>query len=124
MPERVRTFKPGDTISLEAGLRDRSGVGYVRARFVNYDGPSGAAPPSIHLEGDGEGQRDGTVTIAGTVPERIPRGEYRCAEITAYDIHGNSTVHHPEGLRLCIQRRKEDFEGPEFGEIRFTDRGE
>jgi hypothetical protein len=88
--ERMHTYSLGETIRLELDLFDRSGVLTVNAAF--YETESGHG---FSMRGDGEGRSKVTVVLTQKVTDKTLPGEYRCKDVTVYDIHHNYATYAP-----------------------------
>jgi hypothetical protein len=98
----------GETIRLELDLRDRSGVLTVNAAF--YETESGHG---FSMRGDGEGRSEVTVVLTQKVTGKTLPGEYRCKDVTVYDVHHNHTTYAPD-IRFRVENPSGDHEGPKL----------
>lgn len=112
----VPVYRPGDTITLELGLRDESGVGSVEVSFENER----STRTTIDFEGNGNGREQVTVALTYVVPERIESGEYKPYFIETEDGLGNSRTHELPDLIFRIEAPSGDFEGPEIADARLS----
>lgn len=117
----VPTYKPGDTIRMELGLSDESGVSDVYARFVHVEASGGGGEREfVSLTGDGEGKTEANVLMSGTAGSGVLAGEYRCLELGAKDRLGNTKWHSPD-IRFRIDAPPSDSEGPDISGWRFSE---
>jgi hypothetical protein len=109
--DELRTYRRGETITVELDLEDESGVAEVTAFFrrmpYNY--------PTIEMEGHGGGEQHTTLELKTQVTEDVAPGEYYCDWIELHDVKGNETTKHgPEGLEFRIEDVPGDFKPPEL----------
>jgi hypothetical protein len=104
----METFTLGDAIRLELDLRDESGVSTVSAAFYELDAGKG-----FMMRGESEGEKELTMVLSQEVTNEMPPGEYRCEDVTVYDVHLNRKTFHPD-IRFRIVNIPGDHEGPEL----------
>ncbi len=104
----MQTYSLGDTIRVELDLRDESGVLTVSATF--YETKSGHG---FSMRGEGEGRAEVTVVLTEEVTDKTRPGEYRCKDVTVYDIHHNHSTFTPD-IRFRVENVAGDHEGPEL----------
>ncbi len=106
--KQMQTYSLGDTIRAELDLQDESGVLTVSATF--YETESGHV---FSIHGEGEGRTEVTVVLAEEVTDKTLPGEYRCKDVTVYDVHHNRSTFTPD-IRFRIQNVPGDHEGPKL----------
>jgi len=104
----METFSLGDTIRVELDLRDESGVSTVSAAFYELNSGKG-----FMMRGESDGGKEVTVALAQKVTNEILPGEYRCEDVTVYDVHLNRKIFHPD-IRFRVVNIPGDHEGPEL----------
>jgi len=104
----METFSLGDTIRVELDLRDESGVSTVSATFYELNTGKG-----FMMRGESDGEREVTVALTQKVTNEILPGEYRCEDVTVYDVHLNRKTFHPD-IRFRVVNVPGDHEGPEL----------
>lgn len=109
-------YRPGDTITLELDLRDKSGVGAVIVQFRK----EGNTDRLIQFTGDGAGQQEAAVKLTYEVPEHIEPGMYSHPYIEAQDGRGNYKTHQRPNLKFRIESPQGDFDGPELTDARLS----
>ena len=85
----METFSLGDTIRVELDLRDEQGL-HSERRLLRTQYRQG-----FMMRGESDGEREVTVALAQKVTDEILPGEYRCEDVTVYDIHLNRKTFHP-----------------------------
>lgn len=93
----MRTYTAGDTITLELGLRDSSGVSRIEALF--REDASGRV---MSTHGGGGGEKEATVKLKAKITEEVFSGKYWCRFVDAYNLRGGKDTYHPD-VRLRVQ---------------------
>jgi hypothetical protein len=114
----MQSYTLGETINLELGLRDKSGIGRVIAVFTGCSTRKRPTGRSIILEGEGGGRTRADVNLSVQITESSVPGEYSCDHIEVYDTLGNYTLYYPE-IGFRIEQVPGDHEGPELIDWRF-----
>jgi hypothetical protein len=114
----MQTYTLGDTIRLELGLHDKSGIGYVAALFNRCHTDIRPASGILLLIGDGEGHTQPLVELKTEITNDSIPGEYKCEYVQLQDTLGNHVFHYPD-IRFKIQGIPGDHEGPELLDWRF-----
>ena len=104
----MRTYTVGETVCLELDLRDESGVLTVSATFYETN-----SDHAFTMRGEGEGRTEATVVLTQEVTNKTLPGEYRCKDVTVYDINYNHRTFVPD-IRFRIESVPGNHEGPEL----------
>lgn len=104
----MRTYTVGDTITLELGLRDSSGVSRVEALFR-----ANASGRVISMHGDGGGEKEATVKLQAKITEEVFPDKYRCQFVDAYNTRGGKDTYYPD-VRFRVQMFPAEGGGPEL----------
>jgi hypothetical protein len=109
---KPRTYRLGDTITVELDLEDDSGIAAVYALFRNT-----STDDHLYMEGHGANQTRTTVVLAKEVTDNIRTGEYVCEYISVSDVRGNPKEYERE-LRFRVDTPPSDFQGPNLTDAR------
>ena len=110
MTER-KTYRLGDTVTVELDLEDESGVAEVVALFRNKENEHA----DITFRGDGEGQSKVTIRLEREVTEDTVPGEYYLQWAQYYDVHGHTDLKSDFGdFGFRVDNAPGDYQAPEL----------